>query len=263
MNKILTMTIGTILGVSTLVGAANAETTSKNTPVSTSNNVSGDAKKTDTVTPAAISDKYSDSKKISTDLTQKTSTGADKIISNDKGEDTSSSTTHPKGQAKESLIDVGSNASLIDPSNNKLSVNDKMAEIVMDMKENNITQDDINKYSKNLTDKINMSIVDYFNQTLKSLDMIDKNKDIISDDLKDKSASLRKDISGAIDDFNKTSDQQKLNDNFEKISTQYISTIKDYKDQLDKKADEISNEKNSLIKSQNDLNKKVENSTQK
>lgn len=112
---------------------------------------------------------------------------------------------------------------------------DKISVIIEEIKQKNLTVDDFVQYGNTIKDKMNESMVGYFNEIDASLELLKENTKDLNIQMDKKIDDLKSKISKSINDFNKNTDQEELRKNFEDISKSYIEIMKEYKLKLEEK----------------------------
>lgn len=113
-----------------------------------------------------------------------------------------------------------------------------ISNIIDEMKNKDISTEDISEYTGDIKNKINESMVSYFNEIQSSLKILTADNSVASDDIKSKVSALNDKINDTIKSFNDGDKEQKIKDDFQSISQDYIKIIKDYKVQIDNKIQE-------------------------
>lgn len=112
---------------------------------------------------------------------------------------------------------------------------DKISVIIEEIKQKNLTVDDFVQYGNTIKDKMNESMVGYFNEIDASLELLKENTKDLNIQMDKKIDDLKSKINKSINDFNKNTDQEELRKNFEDISKSYIEIMKEYKLKLEEK----------------------------
>lgn len=121
------------------------------------------------------------------------------------------------------------------------SKEDQLSTIINEMKNKNISDEDMVNYSKSIKSKLNESMVAYFNEIKGSTDLIINDKTGVSDDdMKKRAESLNSQIDETVSQFNDGAKDQLVQQSFQNISQQYIQLIKDYKEKIDNMKQKIS-----------------------
>lgn len=120
---------------------------------------------------------------------------------------------------------------------------DQVNQIFEDMKNKDITLEDLREYSNNLKNKMAEGVVNYFNEIESSLELILSDGENISDNLKDKAVKLKEQIAKTVEGFNLSESQENFRNEFEKISNQYVEIMKEYKEVLEDKIKSHQSEK--------------------
>ncbi len=113
-----------------------------------------------------------------------------------------------------------------------------ISNIIDEMKNKDISTEDISEYTGDIKNKINESMVSYFNEIQSSLKILTADNSVASDDIKSRVSALNDKINDTIKSFNDGDKEQKIKDDFQSISQDYIKIIKDYKVQIDNKIQE-------------------------
>lgn len=151
----------------------------------------------------------------------------------------------------ETLSDPDSTSASVDNESNSKDKKFDISNIIDEVKNKDISSDDINNYTVDIKNKINESMVSYFNEIQSSMKILSDDNSVATDDIKKRVSSLNDKINDTIKSFNQGETDQKIKDQFQSISQEYIQIIKDYKVELEKRI----KEKNDELKKINDVSK--------
>lgn len=151
----------------------------------------------------------------------------------------------------ETLSDPDSTSASVDNESNSKDKKFDISNIIDEVKNKDISSDDINNYTVDIKNKINESMVSYFNEIQSSMKILSDDNSVATDDIKKRVSSLNDKINDTIKLFNQGETDQKIKDQFQSISQEYIQIIKDYKVELEKRI----KEKNDELKKINDVSK--------
>lgn len=129
--------------------------------------------------------------------------------------------------------------------------NFSISNIIDEMKNKDISAEDVTAYTNEVKNKINESMVSYFNEIKSSMKILTADNSVASEDIKKRVSALDDKITKTIQSFNEDDKDQKIKDDFQSISQDYIKIIQDYKLQIENKI----KEKNIEIKKINDVEK--------
>lgn len=129
--------------------------------------------------------------------------------------------------------------------------NFSISNIIDEMKNKDISAEDVTAYTNEVKNKINESMVSYFNEIKSSMKILTADNSVASEDIKKRVSALDDKITKTIQSFNEDDKDQKIKDDFQSISQDYIKIIQDYKLQIENKI----KEKNIEIKKINDAEK--------
>lgn len=151
----------------------------------------------------------------------------------------------------ETLSDPDSTSVSVDNESNSKDKKFDISNIIDEVKNKDISSDDINNYTVDIKNKINESMVSYFNEIQSSMKILSDDNSVATDDIKKRVSSLNDKINDTIKSFNQGETDQKIKDQFQSISQEYIQIIKDYKVELEKRI----KEKNDELEKINDVSK--------
>lgn len=151
----------------------------------------------------------------------------------------------------EKLSDPDSTSTSVDNESNSKDKKFDISNIIDEVKNKDISSDDINNYTVDIKNKINESMVSYFNEIQSSMKILSDDNSVATDDIKKRVSSLNDKINDTIKSFNQGETDQKIKDQFQSISQEYIQIIKDYKVELEKRI----KEKNDELEKINDVSK--------
>lgn len=151
----------------------------------------------------------------------------------------------------ETLSDPDSTSASVDNESNSKDKKFDISNIIDEVKNKDISSDDINNYTVDIKNKINESMVSYFNEIQSSMKILSDDNSVATDDIKKRVSSLNDKINDTIKSFNQGETDQKIKDQFQSISQEYIQIIKDYKVELEKRI----KEKNDELEKINDVSK--------
>lgn len=151
----------------------------------------------------------------------------------------------------EKLSDPDLTSTSVDNENNSKDKKFDISNIIDEVKNKDISSDDINNYTVDIKNKINESMVSYFNEIQSSMKILSNDNSVATDDIKKRVSSLNEKINDTIKSFNQGETDQKIKDQFQSISQEYIQIIKDYKVELEKRI----KEKNDELEKINDVSK--------
>lgn len=120
----------------------------------------------------------------------------------------------------------------------EVTLENKINNIFEVVKEQKISQEDIKNYTVELENKMNESVVSYFNEIETSLDVLNEHKESMTKELEDKIISLKESIKTTVDDFNKKESNIELIKSLNDITEKHIDIMNEYKIKIEEKIKE-------------------------